>query len=387
MELVEHSEGKTRLLVPSVSLTRDPPPTAPVFFNPAASLNRDVSVAVAAASGSTTFCDSMSGVGARGVRVATEAEGVKEVALVDFNAEALAVGRRNAALNGVEWKCEFSESETSSFLFSRFGRDLRYGFVDLDPFGSPVRQIQGGLTATADGGILSVTATDTAVLCGVHRDVCRRRYGAAPLNNRFHHETGVRILLGALARTGASLDLEATPVASHSTRHYIRVYVRVRTGAAKAERVEESVGYVSWCPRCRTASASDAPAGPCEGCGKEPKVAGPLWVGKLTDDGLVAAAESGAGLLGMRQAAKVLGGLRGVDGFPPWSFGAEEVCSELGVPSVPEEAIREALGRKGFGSMKTPFEKRGLKTTAPYGEFVDAVKAASEATRSRIGRV
>ena len=101
VNLVKHKEGETTLIVPGASLTMDPPPTSPVFYNPAASLNRDVSVAVTAASGAETFCDSMAGVGARGLRAAKEVESIDRVELVDFNPDALAIAKRAALLNGV----------------------------------------------------------------------------------------------------------------------------------------------------------------------------------------------------------------------------------------------------------------------------------------------
>jgi len=88
VRLVEHVEGRTRLIVPAVSLEADPPPTSPVFFNPAASLNRDVSVCVTSAAGGSSFCDSMAGVGARGIRVANEVGVIERVTLVDFDREA-----------------------------------------------------------------------------------------------------------------------------------------------------------------------------------------------------------------------------------------------------------------------------------------------------------
>jgi tRNA (guanine26-N2/guanine27-N2)-dimethyltransferase len=376
LELVKHLEGGTQLLVPKASLTTVPPPTSPVFFNPAAALNRDVTVALAAAHGGRTFCDAMAGTGARGVRVAKETRAAK-VVMVDFNGEALALARRSAALNRVSRRCSFKEAETSSYLFSRFGRDQRFDFVDLDPFGTPVRQLQAGLFATAEGGILSVTATDTAVLCGVHRATCERRYGAVPLNNSFHHETGIRILLGSMARTGAAVDVGIEPVAAHATRHYIRVFAEVRPGAMQAEASLKSLGYVSWCPACGDVSGGAAPARECAACGKKPRSAGPAWTGGLTHESVVEAARTEAARRGLEGASEVLGSLRGVDGFPPWSFDLDAVSSLLGVPTVPELRVYGALLEQGHRAMRTPFEKAGVKTDASFAEVVEAAKVAA----------
>lgn len=376
MRLVEHAEGKTKLLVPSVSLTQDPPPRSPVFFNPAASLNRDVSVAITSATGGSTFCDSMAGVGARGVRVANEVEGVDEVTLVDFNPDALKAARRAAALNGVLRKCKFSISETSAFLFSRYGKEQRFDYVDVDPFGTPVRQLPAALAATSDGGVLSVTATDTAVLCGVYPRVAVRRYGSAPLNNHFHHETGIRILVAAIARQGAILEVGVEPVAAHSSRHYVRVFLRVRAGATKADSALRNLGYVAWCPNCSHTWPSTEAVGSCEKCGKRTKVAGPLWLGGLTDERMLPSVAKAAGRMGLNSASRVVSSLAGVDGFPPWSYSIERICSSLKVATVPESMVYQNLRDSGHRAMRTPFEKTGIKTDAHFADVLAAVRAS-----------
>lgn len=382
METVRHREGKTWLIVPSASVEEGPPPTSPVFFNPAASLNRDISVALVEASGGSSFCDSMAGVGARGLRVAAEVPRIDKVTLVDFNAEALKLARRSAALNEISRKCEFPNSETSSFLYSRYGRDLRFDHVDVDPFGTPVRQLQAALCATASGGVLSVTATDTAVLCGVHPAVSKRRYGSAPLNNHFRHETGIRILVGAVARHGALLDIGVEPVAAHSTRHYARVFVRVGARASKADAALGNLGCVAWCPACGHTSNSSESESRCHKCGKKARVAGPLWAGKLTEERTVRNAADVAEKMELPVAAKVLRSLAGVDEFPPWSFSLETICSSLGVASVSEAQVKSALAGAGFRVLHQPFERTGVKTDATYEDVKEAV---GEAARHREG--
>ena len=379
---VEHVEGGTRLVVPSVSLTRDPPPTAPVFFNQAASLNRDVSVALVAGTDGSTFCDSMCGVGARGLRVAKEVGRVEQVTLVDFNASALRAARRGAALNRVSRKCEFSDSETTSYLFSKYRGDEKFDYVDVDPFGTPVRQLQAGLSATSSGGMLSVTATDTAVLCGVYPRVSLRRYGALSLSNHFGHETGIRILAGSLARLGAQVDIGVEPVFAHSTRHYIRLFVRVDAGASKADESLKHLGRLSWCPHCGHVAASEVEGGACPACGKKARGAGPLWVGGLASPKVVGGALAAADRMNLASAARLIRSFEGVDGYPPWSFSIEGASSSLGAATAPEDLLRRSLVEDGWKVMRTPFEKTGVKTDAPYGAFLTAVERSLPAAKA-----
>ena len=382
MKLVEHVEGRTKLIVPAASLLLDPPPTSPVFFNPAAALNRDVSVCLTAAMGGSTFCDSMAGVGARGLRVAKEVPRIDHVVLVDFNGQALGIARKAAALNRVIRKCEFAQSETSSYLFSRYGRDKRFDFVDVDPFGTPVGQLQGAIRATSDGGILSVTATDTAVLCGVYPKVTRRRYGATPMNNHFNHETAIRLLAGAVAREAAALDIGARPVAAHSTRHYVRLFFFVNVGAAKGDSALTNLGYVAWCPSCGQVSADPEVRAICDSCGKKVRLAGPVWVGPLTDEGLLRDARKVAEGSGLPRASEAFAALPGLDDFPPWSFSIDDICSTLGISTVPESEVYRALTEAGHSVMRTPFEKAGLKTSAAYSEVVRAVSDSRKLSKS-----
>ena len=378
VDLVEHREGRTLLLVPPVSLSRSPPPTSPVFFNPAASLNRDISVAFTEATDGSTFCDAMAGVGARGVRVAKEVGRLESVTLVDFNSEALSAARKSAALNRVAGKCEFAGLETSSYLYSRYGREQRFDYVDVDPFGTPVRQISAALCATSDGGVLSVTSTDTAVLCGVYPRVAWRRYGAVPLNNVFRHETGIRVLAGALVRTGAQLDLGVEPMFAHSTRHYVRLFARVSTGAAKADGAIAHIGHVTWCPACGHATSGQPAEGKCAKCGKKARVAGPLWTGGVLDGRVAKRAAGAAAAAGLGAAAKAISSTEGADAFPPWSFSIEAASSSMKVATLPEAVVRRGLEGNGWRTMRTPFEKTGIKTDAPYDEFLAAVRGQAK---------
>ena len=47
-----------------------------------------------------------------------------------------------------------------------------FDVVDIDPYGSPHELLDTALAAVADGGLLLVTATDMAVLCGNHSETC-----------------------------------------------------------------------------------------------------------------------------------------------------------------------------------------------------------------------
>ena len=73
-----------------------------------------------------------------------------------------------------------------------------YDAVDLDPYGSPTQLLDSAVQAVAEGGLLLVTATDMAVLCGNNGEACWGKYGSYPLHRPYCHEIALRILLAAI---------------------------------------------------------------------------------------------------------------------------------------------------------------------------------------------
>jgi len=72
-DLIEITEGKTKILVPSGAINEKVPPREPAFFNPRAKLNRDFSIIAYSAfwknfEGPRIFLDGLSGLGARDPR-------------------------------------------------------------------------------------------------------------------------------------------------------------------------------------------------------------------------------------------------------------------------------------------------------------------------------
>ena len=373
-------EGSTDLFVPAESLHAKDPKTFPAFFNPAARVNRDVSVAVSATTRPGTFLDALAGIGARGVRIANEASKGVTVTLVEFNEASAAIARKNAKRNGVEKRCSIVREESNAYLHSRFGRLERYDAVDIDPFGTPAPYVQGALSAAADGGVVSMTATDTATLCGVYPSVAFRRYGARLPKSEFAHEAAVRVLLGFCARVGGVLDTAIEPIAAHSTLHYLRVYFRVARGAAKSDRCLKEVGYVSSCGACHQNTRTESHTSACPSCGRKALSVGPQWTGRLVDEEAVGGAARFCSKLGWRGAASALESLEGCDGFPPFGYSLESITSREKMSSVRFQKVVDSLKASGRSAMRQPFGSSGLKTTATYQEVLTAVKeSASQA--------
>ncbi len=246
-------EGGTSLFVPAFR----EPQRVPFFFNPKGAFVRDVSIICYKSYADLfqkprfTFADALAGVGARGVRVASEVGSCSKVFLNDTNSSALALARDSAELNKQESKCIFSKMEACSFLVSRSGNNNeRFDVVDIDPFGTPSQFVDCAIRAVKHEGLLSLTATDSGVLCGVYPKVCKRKYMGLPLRTDYCHEIGLRLMFGLLASTAMRLEAGILPLFSHHDVHYLRTYAQIKVGNRYARESETNMGYVVHCFRC-----------------------------------------------------------------------------------------------------------------------------------------
>ena len=113
--------------------------------------------------------------------------------LNDWSQEAFEMIKENIKINGLEEKTLATPQECNMLLHEK-----KSHIVDIDPFGTPSPFLDAASASVQN--MLSVTATDTAPLCGAHLNSGIRKYAAVPLNTEYHSEMGLRVLLGACAR-------------------------------------------------------------------------------------------------------------------------------------------------------------------------------------------
>ena len=287
-------EGEVTLLVPSQALTQKEPPKFPAFFNPAAKFNRDISILIYRhfidqSRKNISFVDSMCGLGARGVRVGKEIPQIQKVVFNDFDMMSAQTAKVNTMINNVYHKSDFYTSEICSFLSASANFDNRATIIDLDPFGTPAPYLDCILRAVENDGMISITATDTAVLQGVYPRVCYRKYYGIPLRTRYSLEIGTRLLLSCTALVASRLDLYINPIFAHSYRNYIRIYCKVSKSNYLANKISDKLGYILHCFECgyrglMKKSPSDID---CPLCQKKMRMGGPLWVSHIFDKNVI----------------------------------------------------------------------------------------------------
>lgn len=229
---------------------------------------------------------------------------------------------------------------------------------------------------------MALTATDMAPLCGVHQKACLRKYGSKPLRTEYCHELAVRILIGCLITTAAKYDMGVKPIFSHSTDHYIRVYVTLEHGAEKADKGIREMGYVLHCFKCFNREAVIGMFAVklhdrCSECSSKLDFAGPLFLGKISDGDFCkmveAEAESREFKL-RRRAREILRLIRCETDAPPTYYVIDKLCGKLKLPVPSIKVVIEALKASGFQALPTHFNPKGVKTNASAMEVKEVLR-------------
>ncbi len=363
------TEGKARIRVnDSGRVTRK----MPVFYNPAMKLNRDISVLLLGASGGSRLriADPLAASGIRAIRFLKELGGSRIGAVYanDGSAAAAASIRNNLKLNRIIGrKAVVSNEEANIFLL----KNRPFDYIDIDPFGTPVVFIDSAVKGISRGGILAVTATDTAALSGTARRACLRKYWSFPLKNHLMHELGLRILARRVQLAAASYEKALVPVYSYSMLHYMRMFFRCSSKSGDVDRVLGNHKQISCCGNCLSV---EVPAR--ENCGNcksgKTAVAGPLWAGDLWDAKLAAAIregnneeKNGSFLKTVSEEAKI-----SALGFYDTHF----ISKRLGIQVPKLESVISALRKQGYKSSRTHFSGNGVRTSATASEVAKIVK-------------
>ena len=365
--ITQITEGTTKLLVPSRSLTDTVPPKKPAFFNPKARLNRDLSVVAYAAffkefKGAKILLESLTGTGSRGLRVANELCKIVDYAILnDLNPAALSLAECSATLNKLD-NVMFSKEEACRFLSAHSARGKRGGIVDIDPFGSPAPFLDCGIRATMHGGMLSATATDLQTLNGLANIACHRIYGGIPTRVTYGNEIAIRLILGCLNTVAGRLGTTIIPLFTESDMHYYRVYTKV---LVKPDQ-QENTGYIIDCKICKNRKALLHVESKCAICGNpQITVAGPLWIGSIFNQQFIQNMLSAIPNLTVdKRCGSILEKCLEESDMPATYYTIDEIASrEKKSPPKIVDAVH-ALRIAGFKASRTSFRPTGFRTDA-----------------------
>lgn len=382
-------EGEVKVLVPKleafVSRRQEYASSkAPVFYNPVMELNRDFAVLAFQAyqrlvNRQIIICEPLAGCGVRGIRLAREVKGVARVVVNDISERACQLAKYNVSLNRLDDKVEVHNEDANFLLSSYAAPRRRFDAVDLDPFGSPAPFLESAVRAVKDDGLLALTATDMAPLCGVHPKACLRKYNGKPLRTEYCHELAVRLLTGLVATVASRHGFAIAPVFSHSTDHYVRVYLRVKHGAREADKSLNKMGYLLHCFNClhrETLNMEDLfrRSVLCPECGSEMDYAGPLWLGELWNANfyeLMVEEADRKKFRRRRRLVKILA-LIGMELNAPITYYVlDKLCRKAGLPVPSVKKVVAELKNRGYEASPTHFHSKGVRTNASAMEVTN----------------
>jgi len=385
------NEGKARIIVPDLkAFVTDPsdyaPSKAPVFYNPVMELNRDLAVLAVQAfrrniKREITICEPLTGSGIRGVRFAKEVSDAK-ILIGDLTERAYKLALRNVEFNQVSDRVTVEHTEANCLLGCHGAPKQRFDVVDVDPFGCPVPYLDSAIRAIRNNGLVAVTATDLAPLCGVHSKACFRKYGGKPIRTEYSHELAVRLLAGCLLTIAARHGIGMRVLFSYFQAHYVRVYAQVGYGASKADESLKNFGYILHCFNCFHRESTRPLSGlslKCPECGSKMEFAGPLWVGKILDRQFceeMLNENMHSMLKNSGEISKLLSTLAAEANAPITYFVIDNLCDKLSMPVPPTEKMKHLIESKGFQAVPTHFNTRGIRTDAPALIMQDFVKKA-----------
>ena len=362
------------------------PSNAPVFYNPIMEINRDLAVLALQVYQKNSdkkiiASEPLTGCGLRGIRLALEVKSIEKVLINDIKSDSTNIALFNTQLNNVSDLVQVRNEDANLFLNKHAAPRERFDYVDLDPFGSPVIFMDSAIRATRNGGLIGLTATDMAPLCGVHPKACLRKYGGVPLRTEYCHELSVRLLSGCLTMMAAKHEIGIELLFSYTLDHYARIYALIKHGAKLSDRSVQQMGYILHCFSCFQREILSGITSPmrrtCTFCGKKLQVAGPLWLGKIVDQDFCSLMKKDMYKRNFKQKKalyKILSLIQNEANAPITYFAVDKICDKLNLPVPPQKKVIENLHKMGFEAVLTHFNNRGIKTNASTVKVKEVIR-------------
>ena len=328
-------------------------------------LNRDISLLVIDSyfSKRIRFCDPMLASGIREIRfLKSIPEKFEKLFLGDISKTAIKNAKRNFRKNKVSAKnCRFFVQNAVNTINEEY-----FDFIEVDPFGSPVPFLDSALQRIKHNGILSVTATDTAALCGTYPKTSLRKYGMRCQMTLWFEELGLRNLIAYCQREAGKYDKSLEVLISYTNKHYYKVFFKVVEGRTKAYGDVRELKYLRVDKKSQDISVLDLE-------GKDSL--GRTYVGKLCDKSFVEKLLENISLINdKKEVEKLLNALNdeiNVIGH----YNIHKLMKAYKIQKdIKFEVIIEELEKKGFKVSYPHNSKFCLKTDAKGKDLVKILK-------------
>ena len=260
-------EGKVKFFAEDKQLKK-----AEVFFNPKRKFDRDLNVLLVSSlmHENSSGLELFSGSGVRGLRLCIETGKFSSFAFNDIKSRDIV--KKNLEINRRE--LSKVDKKVTNLDAAVFESNKKYDYIDIDPFGSPVFYLNSAFNLLKKGGIIAVSATDTAALMGSAQRACMRKYGSVSLKTAYSNELGIRILIKKVVEEAASYSIKLLPLLFNFEGNFLRVYFK-----SVSSNKKEKIGYAYQCSKCPSRQIKREIK--CSYCGSAVYRMGKLWLGPL----------------------------------------------------------------------------------------------------------
>ncbi|SPN99587.1 related to N2,N2-dimethylguanosine tRNA methyltransferase [Cephalotrichum gorgonifer] len=387
-----------------------------------------------------SILDALSASGLRALRYAHELPLPATITANDLTASAVESIKLNVKHNGLQDKISVSHDDALAHMYRRLAEDLskrdrhgnpsqslKYDVIDLDPYGTAAPFFDAAVQSVKEGGMLSVTCTDSAVWAGhCYCEKSYALYGGIPVKGFYSHEAGLRLVLHAIASAASRHGLTIEPLLSVSADFYLRVFVRVRKSQAALKFLAAKTMVVYNCDqgcgawetqylmRAKPVKGkkggahykhimAQAPACDvfCDHCGTKMHLAGPMYGGYIHSPPFVQRILDGLSDLDrevygtipriqgvLQTALEEVIAIKDEDTLPvpekdkeaarvdpaPFYFSTSLLARSFRASAPGEDLFRGALKHLGWAVTRSHCKPGSLKTDAPFADVVFAMR-------------
>ncbi|XP_026333429.1 probable tRNA (guanine(26)-N(2))-dimethyltransferase [Hyposmocoma kahamanoa] len=401
--------------------------TEKVFYNPVQEFNRDLSIAVLSIFSEVyrneklekekkkkdgdgdsseiafSILEALSATGLRSIRYAKEIPNVTKIIANDLSEQAVETIKANIVHNQVENLIDINHDDACMLMYKHKFPSKRFSAIDLDPYGGPSIFLDSAVQSVQDGGLLLVTATDMAILAGNPPETCYYKYGAVSLKTKSCHEMALRILLQCIESHANRYSRYIVPLLSISADFYVRVFVKVYSGAIHCKKTTSKLSMAYQCVGCDNITLQPLggfkpnpsernpyqtkaflptvpPVGEyCVHCNQRHHLGGPIWSAPIHDETFVSRV-----LTHVQENPHLFGTAKRIQGVlsmvreelqnVPLYHTLDKLFGRVHLETMPMLVMRSAIMNAGHKVSYSHASKLSIKTTAPAQLIWDIIR-------------
>lgn len=334
------------------------------FYNPVMKIHRDISLLVMKSHFQNfhrkiSFCDPMIASGIREVRYLKKIPEIfSSLILGDISPSAIENTKLTFNINGISTEnCIFLEKKAQETLYFK-----SIDCVEIDPFGSPSPFLDAAISQTHHKGLLCVTATDTATICGVYPKKAKRKYNLDIFKTYCFDELGLRALIANCQIRAGQFDKKLIVKLAFVHAHFYRIFFEIQDSREKSTDSIKDLKYISWDKSSQKIEVFNFP---------EKRRIGPLFIGKLKDSFFVDTCLNNLDLIDDSvNSEKLLQSIQEeVDSLG--YYDVHKLQSYCGIKQgIKFEKILAGIKELGYEASRVHCDLKGLKTSMEFEKLI-----------------